>query len=124
MSQIMKSFLGLFLLLFLMASCASILTGFLSVLEAQDLHATMIDELEDSHFYPEITVSLINDAIALGYEPKITLYYADKTSVACQKPSDVPQDGQVDYAEVVLDFPLEMGFFGLKDWHSLTGFAR
>ena len=50
MSQIMKTFMGIFLLLFLMASSAGMLGAFLQVLKAQDMHAMIVDELENSDY--------------------------------------------------------------------------
>mgnify|MGYP001633974479 FL=1 len=54
MSQIMKSFLGLFLIMFMVVTSAGVLSGFLSVLSAQNTHAAIISELEDSDFYPSV----------------------------------------------------------------------
>ena len=50
MSQIMKAFFGIFLIMFMTVTSSGILSGFMTVVEAQNLHAQIINELEDSDF--------------------------------------------------------------------------
>ena len=46
MSQIMKTFLGVFLIMFMVVTSSGVLSGFMTVVEAQNLHAQIINELE------------------------------------------------------------------------------
>ena len=64
MSQIMKSFMGVFIMLFMSVTSIGILSGFLSVLSVQDLHSCIISELEDSDFYEEMYFKIIYRNIA------------------------------------------------------------
>ena len=48
MSQIMKTFLGVFLIMFMVVTSSGVLSGFMTVVEAQNLHAQIINELEDN----------------------------------------------------------------------------
>ena len=50
MNQIIKAYMGVFVILLLAAVSGGILSGYLNVLTAQDMHAGIISELEDSHF--------------------------------------------------------------------------
>jgi hypothetical protein len=49
-SQIMKTFLGVFLIMFMVVTSSGVLSGFMTVVEAQNLHAQIINELEDSDY--------------------------------------------------------------------------
>ena len=46
MSQIIKAFTGIFMVLFLMATSMGILGAFVQTLQVQNLHGQVIDELE------------------------------------------------------------------------------
>ena len=46
MSQIMKTFLGVFLIMFMVVTSSGVLSGFMTVVEAQNLHAQIINELK------------------------------------------------------------------------------
>ena len=69
MSQIMKSFLGLFLIMFMVVTSAGVLSGFLSVLSAQNTHAAIISELEDSDFAEDGTIDLITLLVKTSLVP-------------------------------------------------------
>ena len=45
MSQVMKAFMGVFMVLFLMATSTGVIGAYYQVLHAQNTHAVMIDEL-------------------------------------------------------------------------------
>lgn len=46
----MKTFLGVFLIMFMVVTSSGVLSGFMTVVEAQNLHAQIINELEDSDY--------------------------------------------------------------------------
>ena len=50
MSQIVKAFLGVFLTLFMAVVALSVLTAYMEVMNAQDMQARIVDELENSDF--------------------------------------------------------------------------
>ena len=51
MSEIIKSYMGVFLLLLMTLAAGEILAGYMQVLGAQNLHSEILSELEDSNYY-------------------------------------------------------------------------
>ncbi|MEE1028366.1 MAG: hypothetical protein UH211_06750 [Agathobacter sp.] len=125
MSQIMKSFMGVFIMLFMTISCIGILSGFLSVLAAQDLHAAIISELEDSDFYEEVIKESFDKAKQAGSTLTMTLYYSDNTTREIGEGDAINLDNiDVEMAKVNLKFNIKIGIFALNDEHILSGYAR
>jgi hypothetical protein len=121
----MKAYLGVFLILFLVFSSMGILSGFLTVANAQDMHADIVNELENSSFYPGVIAECFQKAERNGYELSVTLYQEDYTLAACTNASTIPDDTScVEFARVELTFPLQMGFFGVGQTHTFSGYAR
>ena len=50
------------------------------MLAAQDLHAAIISELEDSDFYEEVIKESFDKAKQAGSTLTMTLYYSDNTT--------------------------------------------
>lgn len=125
MSQIMKSFMGVFIMLFMSVTSIGILSGFLSVLSAQDLHSCIISELEDSDFYAEIIKESFNKAQQAGDDLTLTLYYADNTTqeITSENISEI-SNYDIEMAKVNLKFNIKMGIFAINDEHILSGYAR
>ena len=123
MSQIMKSFLGVFLILFMTVSSVGILSGFLSVIAAQNEHAQIIDELEDSDFCPEVKRDCFRNVSANNQSLVLTLYLSDNTVQTVSNDSEVPYDTQVNRAFVELKFNYSVDFFGICEEHVLSGYA-
>ena len=63
MSQIMKTFLGVFLIMFMVVTSSGVLSGFMTVVEAQNLHAQIINEL--------MTARLRRPALKMHQKPEI-----------------------------------------------------
>ncbi len=125
MSQIMKAFMGLFLVLFLMSTSAGILSAFMVVVEAQDMHAQIIDEMENSNFNLAVMKSWFDKANEVGYDLSITFYHDDKTEVICTSATTLPQStADVSFAKLELSFPFQVHFFGINSWHTLCAYAR
>lgn len=125
MSQIMKAYMGIFLILFLTFSSAGILSGFLTVVQAQDMHADMVNELENSSFYPGVLAECFQKAEHAGYDLSVTLYQEDYTLIQCTDSDMIPDDtSRVELAKVELTFPLQMGFFGVEQNHTFCAYAR
>ena len=124
MSQILKTFLGLFLILTMVATSAGILSSFLSVMTAQNMPAAMISEMEDSDFYPQVIMDCFNTAQEKGYELSVTVYGMDNSVVTCTRKEDVPTNIEVQMARVELKFDYLLSFFGRDNEHLLDGYAR
>ena len=50
MSQIIKAFMGVFLTLFMAVTAMGILAAYMEVMNAQDMQARIVDEIENSDF--------------------------------------------------------------------------
>ncbi len=125
MSQIMKAFLGVFFLLFLTATSGGILSAFMVVMDAQDMHARMIDETENSNFYPEVLKECFAQAERSGYELSMTLYRENQALVRCTGEETVPEQTEdVDSAKLELTFPFTVPFLGIRTEHTLCAYAR
>ena len=125
MSQIIKAYLGIFLILFLTFTSAGILSAFLTVADAQDLHASMVSELENSDFYPGVLKNCFEMAEDCGYQLEVTLYREDYTLAECTAGALVPADTfGVTSARIKLTFPLRIAFFGVTQEHTFCAYAR
>jgi hypothetical protein len=121
----MKAYMGIFLVLLLTFCSAGILGGFLNVVNAQDMHADMVNELENSSFYPGVLADCFQKADRAGYDLSVTLYQEDYTLITCTDSDTIPADtSRVEMAKVELTFPLRMGFFEVEQAHTFCGYAR
>ena len=76
MSQIMKTFLGVYIILLMTLSVMGILGAFLTVLSAQNMHSQIITELENSDFSRQVIRSCFEQAqkaISFKFELHSTL---------------------------------------------------
>ncbi len=125
MSQIIKAYMGIFIMLSITFAAAGILAAYLTVADAQDIHQNMVNELENSDFYPEVVRECFLLAKNRGYTLEVTLYQSDYTSVCCRNAEDVPENtDEVVYAKVELQFPLEAAFYDFTETKSLCAYAR
>lgn len=124
MSQIMKSFMGIFLIMFLAMVSMGILSAFMEVIDARDLHSRMIDELENSDYSANVMREQFDLAESAGYQLDITLYQGD-VETKCTKREQVPdQASDAELAKVCLTFPFQVDFLGIDNTHTLCGYAR
>lgn len=125
MSQIIKAFTGIFIVLFMAVTSMGIIGVFLRVLHAQNLHASVVNELENSDYARQVCVEALEIAEVYGYELKLVFYEEDGTSYACQEVEDIPSTTQsVIMAEVLLTYPVEIPFFGVDTQQTLIAYAR
>ena len=123
MSQIMKSFLGVFLIMFMVVTSSGVLSGFLTVVEAQNLHAQIINELEDSDFYRDVARACFDSATEHDNILEITFYMADNTTKIASNAAQIPDSDQIVKARVELKFDYRVAFFGIEQEHVLSGYA-
>lgn len=125
MSQIIKAFTGIFIVMFMMVSATGILGAFLQTLHAQNLHATIINELENSDYARMVLVDAFDRAEEGGYELRLQLYQEYEEYILCTAAEEVPDDlSQVTTAEVTLSYPVEMLFFQVSRKQEIIGYAR
>lgn len=125
MSQIMKAFTGIFIVMFMMVSATGILGAFLQTLQAQNLHAAIINELENSDYARVVLVDAFDTAAANGYGLKMVLYQEYEEGIICTATEEIPEDlSNVITAEVTLSYPVQLAFFQVSEAQELIGYAR
>lgn len=123
MSQVVKSFMGMFFILMILLLGAGILSAQVNVANAQDYKADVIAELENSNYSPNVLNGCIRQAVENGYSIKIKTYAPGKTTASYTTPSVVDTSGVV-MAEVKLSYPYRIGFLNSETWHQIRGYAR
>lgn len=125
MSQVIKAFLGVFLIVFMMITSTGILAAYMEVLNAQDLQARIIDEIENSNYAASVIRAGYRDAGKAGCGLSLTLYYESGVMTRFTNSSQVPASvGEVSMARVELTFPFQVAVLGIRQEHTLTGYAR
>lgn len=125
MNQIIKAFLGVFLALLLMMTSAGILSAFMLVVDAQDMHARMVEEVENSDFYRPVMEECFDLASEAGYRLEITFYYNNSPVTSCSSSSMLPEDtANISSARLDLTFPFCVSFFGIATEHTLSAYVK
>lgn len=125
MSQIIKAYTGVFLVLFLMATGVGILGAFLQTMQAQDLHGKIIDELENSDYAVGVLKETYEITENYGLNLEVLLYLENGECLHCGNRMEVPDTlEQVTMAEVAVTYPIRIAFWGIEKEHRLTGYAR
>ena len=125
MSQIMKAFTGIFIVMFMMVSATGILAAFLQIMQAQNLHAVIVDELENSHYTSSVLESAFEAANDRGYELRVVLYQQYESEIICTSVEELPMElEEVVMAEVALSYPVELAFFQVAGQQQIIGYAR
>jgi hypothetical protein len=125
MSQVIKAFTGIYLLLLLMVSSTGVLGAFLQTLHAQNLHSMIIDELENSDYARGILEAAYEEAEKYQYDLQLILYRENETAVVCREIGELPVDLQeVFMAEVRLQYEISLTFFDISAPQKLIGYAR
>jgi hypothetical protein len=125
MSQIMKAFMGVFLTLFMAVTSLGILSAYLEVMNAQDMQARMVDEIENSDFSPAVMRECYTQCEQSGYTLVITLFCEEQVLRTIHSKSEIPDSiAGVEVAKVELRFPFRVAFLGIEKEHAFTGYAR
>ena len=125
MSQIMKVFTGVFMVLFLMISSSGVLGAFCQILRAQNTHAAMIDELENSNYAESVIEACFDTAKEEGYQLQLSLYTKKEFIATCVSKKEVPENlEEIQMMEVVLRYPIQIAFFDIDVEQQLFGYAR
>ena len=125
MSQIMKAFMGVFMVLLLVTTSAGVLGAFYQILHAQNTHAVMLDELENSDFAKHVLKSCFEIADAEEYRLQMNLYTNSNEIWTCLDVEELPEDTKdVTMMEVILFYDIEIAFFQIAQEQQLFGYAR
>ena len=74
MSQIIKAFMGVFLTLFMAVTAMGILAAYMEVMNAQDMQARIVDEIENSDFNTGVVQQCFLQSEEAGYQLKVTFF--------------------------------------------------
>ena len=125
MSQIIKVFTGIYILLFLMSAGMGLLGAFLQTLQAQNLHGMVIDELENSDYAPSVLEGAFDVVEGKGAQLMVRLYLEDGTMLDCSKTNGVPESPiKVRMAQVQIAYPITIPLVGVSREYFLSGYAR
>ncbi len=125
MSQVMKAFMGVFMVLFLMITSTGVIGAFYQILHAQNTHAMMIDELENSDYAKPVMEACFEIAEAENYRLQLSLYSDSEGIKTCTSADELSEyiDG-ITMVEVVLFYDIEIAFFEIAKEQQLFGYAR
>ena len=125
MSQIMKAFTGIFMVLFMTVVSMGLLGAFLQVSRARSFHAMVIDELENSDYNKEVLAECLHVAGENNYDMTITLYEAQGGYAVCKSAENIPEDiGSIDLARVDMGFCIMIPFLGVENAQNISGYGR
>lgn len=125
MSQVVKAFLGVFLTLFMAIVALSVLSSYMGVMNAQDMQASVIDELENSDFNAAVMKECFQKCANAGYELSVTVFCGNSSVVALHTQKEVPDSlSDITMARVELNFPLKSPLLGVDQSRSFVGYAR
>lgn len=125
MSQVMKAFTGVFMILYLMVTSTGVLAAFYQVQYAQNMYAVMMDEIENSNYARPVLASCFETAEAAGYCLEMSLYSEEGVVTDITSDSDLPANtSQICMAEVVLNYSVKVAFFDINVEKQLCGYAR
>lgn len=125
MSQIMKAFTGVFLILFMAVTAMGILSAYMEVMNAQDMQARIVDEIENSDFNSSVIKNCFNQSEEAGYQLAVTLYCEETAVITAHSAGEIPivTEG-VEMAKVEMSFPFRVVFLGIDKTHTFTSYAR
>lgn len=125
MSQVMKAFMGVFMVLFLMITSAGVLGAFYQILHAQNTHAMMIHELENSDYAKVVMEACFETAEVEEYRLQLSLYSDSEGIKTCTHVAELPENTEgIHMVEVVLFYDIEIAFFEIAKEQQLFGYAR
>lgn len=125
MSQVIKVFTGVFMVMFLITTSAGVLGAFAQMIRAQNTHAAMIDELENSNYAKAVIEACFDTAQEENYHLQLTFYSADTVIATCVSKDELPEQlEEIHLVEVILQYPVELAFFKLNVEQELFGYAR
>lgn len=113
MSTIIKTYVGIFILLLSVFAMAGVMSATIDANNARDYHAAVMAEIEDSNFAPSVITACQTQAEQAGYELLI-----DSDSIVRD------EDGKPTLMEVVLRYQYRIDFFQVLSTQQIRGFAR
>lgn len=109
MGQVIKAYLGIFLMMLLLAAGAGVIAAEVEICRARDFKTDVVTELENSNFHPDVIAACRQQAEDMGYDLQIDTY-ADGDGIR--------------QASVTLVYSYRLGPFHTDTEHVLRGIAR
>lgn len=123
MSDVLKAFLGLFMILFLVFSSVSIIDASFQANQARDYISAAVSEFENSGHSMNVMNECGSAAVGNGYEMEVRLYFEDgKNQLLVYKEEADRYEKNTSEAvmsEVILRYPYTLGFFGVTKMHEI-----
>ncbi|MDR0925354.1 MAG: hypothetical protein LBN31_13505 [Hungatella sp.] len=113
MSTIIKTYVGIFILLLSVFAMAGVMSATIDANNARDYHAAVMAEIEDSNFAPSVITACKAQAEEAGYELLI-----DSDSIVRD------EDGKPTLMEVILRYQYRIDFLKVFSTQQIRGFAR
>lgn len=123
MSQVFKSFMGVFFILILLLFGMGIISAQMDVSHALDYKSDIVTELENSNYNSDVLNACIRQAADNGYVVQVRTYSTGGASVLYTAPNAADTTGVV-MAEVTLTYPYTIGFLNSVTNHTVRGYAR
>lgn len=125
MSQVLKGYMGVFLVLFLMATSTGMIGAFYQMLQAQNTHAGMIEELENSNYAKNVMETSFKIAERQDYRLQLSLCLDTEERKICTSSTELPETtAHVTMVEVILSYDINFTFFDVSTEQHLAGYAR
>lgn len=125
MSQIIKAFTGIFMMLFIMVTTVGVMRIYFETVQAQNFHASLLYELESSNHALSVLKNGMQVGKLLNYEIEYSFIKEGGGVVVCAKYQEIPRNvDDVEDVEVVLRYPVQLGFLGIDTKQELIGYAR
>lgn len=109
--------------MFMVVTSSGVLSGFMTVVEAQNLHAQIINELEDSDYDSLVAQTCFENASKAGDTLELKLYMTDNSIRTVTDASQIASSDEIEKARVELKFTYAVAFFGIEQEHVLSGYA-
>lgn len=123
MGQVVKTYLGIFLMMLLTMAGIGIITAEIEVAKARNYKTDVVIELENSAYNPKVAQMCVKQAEESGYILEL-LFYDAKGRVYRMDALEENSDVTIDMAEVYLSYQYRIGPFHSSGWHSIRGMAR
>ena len=137
MEQVIKTYLGIFLMMLLSTVGIGIVAAEAQICQARNFKSDVVVELENSNITVPVDYSgvlivythdklleAIKQADELGYQLQVNLYEDSGAITVCENGNVPPVEKEVTMAEVILHYAYRMGPFHSKTEHSIRGFGR
>ena len=124
MEQVIKTYLGIFLMMLLSTVGIGIVAAEVQICQARNFKSDVVVELENSNYNREVINGGMKQADELGLQLQVNLYEDSGNIIVCENGNVPFLEKNVTMAEVVLHYGYRMGPFHGKTEHSIRGFGR